>query len=132
MDLGKILEATETITFEFLGETSTVEVYTAGVSRLTAAQAKAFREGDDIAAVQSGVPVIVKSWDLTWNGEPLTLEMLKERGPDDHFLYPMPLAFINALWSAAEGVMYGRPTEASESPAGLQPEADATLTAAIQ
>jgi len=132
MDLGKILDATATVTFAFLGETNSAEIYTAGISRLTAAQAKAFREGGEVAQVQTGVPVIVKSWDVTWNSEPLTMEMLGETDEAGNYLYPIPVMFSNALWEAAQGVMGGRPTVASASPAGLQPEESQTSTEAIQ
>lgn len=132
MDLGKIIEATETITFEFLGEKNTAEIYTAGISRLTAEQFKAFRDGNEPSVVQAGIPAIVKSWDVVWNGEPLALDSLTETDEAGKFVYPIPLAFANSLWEKAEGVMYGRPTEASESPAGLQLTENVQEPTAIQ
>jgi hypothetical protein len=133
MDLGEKVQATRPVSFEFLGETNTAEVYTAGIARLTSGQVRALQNAtnEDQETLQVCIPLIVKSWDVIWTGDPLPIDSIKERNEAGEFLYPIPLAFIDALWKAAEGVFVD-PTKASESPAGLAPEASVGEQAAPQ
>lgn len=132
MDLGEIIEATKEITFEFLGEKNTAEVYIAGISRLTAQQAQALRDGGEMALVQDSIPLLVKSWDVMWKGEPLEIDSLLNKTESGGYRFPLPVAFASALFEEAEKVMYGRPTIASESPAGLQQMENVPEETAIQ
>ncbi len=123
MDLGEKVQATRPVSFEFLGDTNTVDVYTAGISRLTSGQIKALQNAsnENQETLQVCIPLIVKSWDVVWMGEPLPIDSIKERNENGEFIYPIPLAFIDALWKAAEDVFLD-PTVAKPSPAGLAQE----------
>ena len=136
MDLGKMVQATQPVTFDFLGEPSTADVYIAGIYRLTSAQVKALQNArdEDAEKIQGCIPLLVKSWDVLWNGEPLAVEDVMEKDEEGGFVYPIPLAFVDALWQKAEGVFLD-PTKAEPSQTGSaqkQPDENATTEMAIQ
>lgn len=132
MDLNEIMTGTETVTFDFLGEPNTAEVYTAGISRLTQPQLALLRTGNDPAASQKLIPMIVKSWDLKFKGELLELEHLNDEDADGKLIYELPVAFMDELAKAADAVMRRGPTDADLSPNGSAQKGNVTTSTVIQ
>jgi hypothetical protein len=111
MDLSEIIEATRQVECEFLGHTINLEVYSAGKARLTKEQRAGImglEEGhDDVDVLREVVPLIVKSSDMVYKGEPFPLTRENMNLCPDEFLI--------AVGTAIKDIWLGNPTQASES-----------------
>ncbi|HEX5704876.1 MAG TPA: hypothetical protein VFX97_16885 [Pyrinomonadaceae bacterium] len=93
----------------FAGEVTALEVYTLGSARLTAEQRQpvaelALNDSEDIArgaryaqqieVARLTLPLLIKSWDVTWKGEPLPIEVINELDEAGQRKYPIPDDFV--------------------------------------
>lgn len=137
MDLAKLVNATKPVTATFLGETINLEVYKVGYQRLTAEQMSPLRDlfaqETDIAAVQAArlaLPLLIKSWDVEWDGQPLPISEINDANEDGSRKYELPDTLLIAIEEAVREAT-ADPSKASESPNSLAQEENVqTLTAA--
>jgi hypothetical protein len=125
MNLDEVLDVTEPVMVQFMEQTITVHVYTAGTQRLTHEEVELLKPSthdnepttaQTVEYIRRSLPIIVKGIDL--NGEPLIFRDLEFPGNVKLFPNPLLVAVGNAAmdkWNVAN------PTSGEQSPAGEQP-----------
>lgn len=105
MDIGKLVNATKEIEVIFAGEVTKLTIYSLGGERLTAEQRQPLtdlynesetspRYAQLVEIARMSLPLLVKEWDVTWQGDPLPIASINETDEDGNRKYPIPDDFI--------------------------------------
>lgn len=151
IDLSVFLEAVQPLEVPFANDVIKCEIYTAGISRLTKEQRVPILAIDEIDATESmsadyakavdgtrlALPLLVKSWDLLWKGQPLPIEDMNATDSvekagvlTDVYRYTLPDDLIFAVRGAIREAVEQGPTKEVESPSTSEPKANASETTA--